>query len=296
MPSLRRCPRRSTLAGTLTLALLLLVVLGPAIHLLGLAQAAVGSALLVASSALALNGSRPTPMRTRPAIRTVLATTAANALTPAGLGGAVLTMRVHRRTGLTGEQAAAAAVLRTAAGALVAMTIAAVTAGTVGSAVLPLPSGPVAFAVALLIVAGSGLLATAVPQVRRLLTSARCATSAAGAVLRRPRCCAALVVGCAGVTAAQLLTLAGAVRAVGGHVALTSLLVTLLGSAAARSAMPSPGGVGPVEAALVGGLTAVGMHLTSATVAVVVYRTAGHWLPVLAGARSMQHLRRIALL
>jgi uncharacterized membrane protein YbhN (UPF0104 family) len=72
--------------------------------------------------------------------------------------------------------------------------------------------------------------------------------------------------------------------------------VALLGSAAARSALPSPGGVGPIEAALVGGLTALGLGWGSATAAVAVYRTAGHWLPVLAGVLSIRELRRRQLL
>jgi uncharacterized membrane protein YbhN (UPF0104 family) len=50
--------------------------------------------------------------------------------------------------------------------------------------------------------------------------------------------------------------------------------------------------VGPIEAALVGGLTALGMTWEAAASAVAVYRTAGHWLPVLAGAISIRELRR----
>ncbi|HUR52168.1 MAG TPA: lysylphosphatidylglycerol synthase domain-containing protein, partial [Mycobacteriales bacterium] len=114
-------------------------------------------------------------------------------------------------------------------------------------------------------------------------------------VTRRPRCLASLVVGCAGVTVAQLLTLHGAVRAVGGHLPWVELLATLMGSAAARSAVPSPGGVGPVEAALVGGLSALGLGLGTAAAAVAVYRTAGHWLPVLGGVASLRSLRRAEL-
>ncbi|MGB8650258.1 MAG: TIGR00374 family protein, partial [Mycobacteriales bacterium] len=104
------------------------------------------------------------------------------------------------------------------------------------------------------------------------------------------------LLGCFGVTAAQLITLQGAVHAVGGHVPWAELLVALLGSAAARSAVPSPGGVGPVEAALVGGLTALGLGWGAAATAVAVYRTAGHVLPVLAGVLSIRELRRRALL
>lgn len=293
---LRRPAVLLALAGLLGLTGLLgLAVLGLRVDPVGVAVALLGSVLLVCSSTLALNGSRPSPMPTRRALRTVLATTAANALTPAGIGGTVLTVRVHRRTGLTSEQAAAAAALRTAAGAMVATAVTAVMAGSLSSH-LPLPSGPVGAAAGLVAIAALAVSTALLPRLRQLLGAARRTALAAAGVLRRPRNCLALLIGCAGVTAAQLLTLEGAVRAVGGHLGWSGLLVALLGSAAARSAVPSPGGVGPIEAALVGGLTALGMHLGAATIAVVVYRTAGHWLPVLAGTSSIRHLRRHSFL
>lgn len=264
---------------------------GVQLQLTGLAQAAAGSALLVGCSALALNGSRPVPLSGRRVVPTVLATSAANAITPAGIGGTLLVMRVHRRSGLTTEQAAAAAALRTAFGAGAAMAVTAVVASTVGLEVMP--SSHLALWVGLGVLVAVALAAIALPRTRRLaLIEAVRVTRAVLDVVRRPRCFASLVVGCLGVTVAQLLTLQGAVHAVGGHIDWDQLLVALLGSAAARSALPLPGGVGPIEAALVGGLTALGMTWEAAASAVAVYRTAGHWLPVLAGAISIRELRR----
>jgi uncharacterized membrane protein YbhN (UPF0104 family) len=258
------------------------------LHALGLLEAVAGSLLLVASSALALNGSRPVALPARRAVKTVLATTAANAVTPAGVGGALLTMRVHRRTGLTAEQALAATAMRSLAGALVATATTAVLASTIG-----MPGLPSDAPYLLLGVVGAALgVVVAVPRWRaRLVALLR----AVGDLLLRPRCCAMLIVGCLGVTVGQLLTLQGAVGAVGGHLGWETLLVTLMGSAAARSALPSPGGVGPIEAALVGGLTAVGLGFGAAAAAVAVYRTAGHWLPVMGGMVSARVLRRLEL-
>jgi uncharacterized membrane protein YbhN (UPF0104 family) len=264
------------------------MLLGVRFQPLGLLEALLGSALLVCCSTLALNGSRPTALPVRRAVPTVLATTAANAVTPAGVGGALVTLRVHRRSGLSAEEAVAAAGMRSAVGALVAMATTAVLASTVGVPVLP--SG--APWLALGVVAAMLAAALAVPRLRgRAARFVR----AVGVVARRPRCCAMLVLGCAGVTAAQLLTLHGAVTAVGVDLSWATLLATLMGSAAARSAVPSPGGVGPIEAALVGGLTAVGIGFGTAAAAVAVYRTAGHWLPVLGGLVSLRVLRRAQL-
>ena len=260
-------------------------------HLAGLAQALAGSVLLVSCSALALNGSRPVALPAHRAVPAVLATTAANAVTPAGIGGTLLVLRIHRRSGLSAEQAAAAAGLRTAVGAVTATAVTAVVASTVG--MKSLPSGRTGLWVALALATALAGAVLAMPQTRRrALASAGRFTVALWDVVRRPRCAAALVVGCLGVTLAQLLTLQGAVHAVGGHLPWAELLVTLLGSAAARSAVPSPGGVGPVEAALIGGLTSLGLGWGTAATAVAVYRTAGHWLPVLAGVLSLRELHR----
>lgn len=286
-------PTRTLAAVGATLAVGGLVVpmtLGIHLHLAGLLEAALGAALLVCCSALALNGSRPHVLPARRAVPAVLATTAANAVTPAGVGGALLVIRLHRRSGLTAEQAVAAAGVRTLMGALCATATTVLVASTMSPAHLPGAStlGWTAGAMVALVVG----LALAVPALRRRL---RLLGLAVADLARRPRCLVSLVVGCVGVTVAQLLTLQGAVIAVGGHLAWTELLATLMGSAAARSAVPSPGGVGPVEAALVGGLSALGLGLGTAAAAVAVYRTAGHWLPVLGGMLSLRQLRRAEL-
>jgi uncharacterized membrane protein YbhN (UPF0104 family) len=265
------------------------VAAGVPLHATGLLEAALGSALLVSCSALALNGSRPVALPARRAGQAVLATTAANAVTPAGVGGALLTMRVHRRSGLSSDEAVAAAGMRSLMGAAVATGVTALVVSRTGSAHVPGTLARVLPVLALVAITA----ALVVPASRRHVVGV---VRAIGGLVRRPRCFAALALGCVGVTAAQLLTLHGAVTAVGGHLSWTSLLATLMGSAAARSAVPSPGGVGPIEAALVGGLSAVGLGFGTATAAVAVYRTAGHWLPVVAGVLCVRELRRHDLL
>src|SRR4051794_8891507 len=96
---------------------------GITLHATGLLQALLGSTLLVGCSALALNGSRPVALPAHRAVPAVLATTAANAVPPAGIGGNLMMLRIHRKSGLSSEQAVAAAGLRTAVGALCATSI-----------------------------------------------------------------------------------------------------------------------------------------------------------------------------
>ena len=65
-----------------------------------------------------------------------------------------------------------------------------------------------------------------------------------------------------------------------------------LAAAALAAAAPTPGGLGAIEAALVAGLTGVGMQPGRAVSAVLLYRLATYWLPVLPGWlcwRSLQH-------
>jgi uncharacterized membrane protein YbhN (UPF0104 family) len=63
-------------------------------------------------------------------------------------------------------------------------------------------------------------------------------------------------------------------------------------TASMASAAPTPGGVGAVEAALITGLTATGVPDELAVPAVLVYRVATFWLPVLPGWLAFTLLTR----
>lgn len=266
----------------------------------GLSESLLGMLALFVCSAAALSASRVRPLAPVDAVHGVLAAMAANMVTPGGVGGSLVTLRLHRRSGLSGEEAVAAVTLRALASGVAGVLVVLFAAVELGRQGPALPSGP--RLVALLCVVAAALtvvlvLALSCPLRRgRLRARAAAAAGAVLAVLRCPRRTLVLVAGAVGVLAAQLLILDGAVRAVSGHVAVSHLLVALLGSTAARAALPSPGGVGPVEAALVAGLAAVGLPVGSAALAVGVYRTAALGLPVLAGALALRHLRRTGLL
>jgi uncharacterized membrane protein YbhN (UPF0104 family) len=286
-------PRVALAAATGTAALVAAAIRFD-LHPAGVAQTIAGSALLVGCSALAMSASRVNPLRATTSVQCVLAGTAANAITPAGIGGTAVSMRLHGRTGLTGDEAVAAITLRSLAGGMASVIVTSLAAATFG---LPTPrlQTPAALAFATLLL-GVVAFALACPKRRgRALHHARATTAAVAGVLKHPLRIALLLGGALGVVAAQLITLDGAVRAVGGHAALGPLLVTLLGSSAARAALPSPGGVGPVEAALVAGLATLGLPMGAAAIAVGVYRTAGQWLPVAAGILALRGLRRQAL-
>lgn len=268
------------------------------LHPAGMVQTAVGAATLITCSALALNASRVRPMAMGRAVPAALAATVGNTITPMGLGGSALSARLHARTGLTGDEAIAAVTLRALASGVAGLLVAAGAAALLG---LPSPSLPGRGHTTGLVLAtlaiGAIAFALACPLRRgRVAKHLRATGRAVTEVLKHPTRTAVLVLAAVGVITSQLVILDGAVRAVGGHVGLGSVMVALIGSSAARAALPTPGGVGPVEAALVAGLAATGLPMAAAAVAVGVYRTVGLWLPVLAGVIAVRRLRHEGLL
>jgi uncharacterized protein (TIRG00374 family) len=94
------------------------------------------------------------------------------------------------------------------------------------------------------------------------------------------------------LTAGYVLCLTACVLALGGSVPVTSAAVVYLTGSALGSAVPTPGGLGAVEAALTAGLTATGMPAATAVSAVLLFRLLTFWLPVPAGWAAFSYLRR----
>lgn len=114
--------------------------------------------------------------------------------------------------------------------------------------------------------------------------------------VHRPGRTALGLVGSIVLTFAFALGLASSVRAFGGSTDLLTLTVVFLAGSAAGSVIPTPGGLGTVEAALVTGLVATGLAPSVAVPAVLWFRLVSVWLPVPLGWIAVQVLRRRALL
>ena len=65
-----------------------------------------------------------------------------------------------------------------------------------------------------------------------------------------------------------------------------------LGGAVVSAAAPTPGGLGAMEAALVAGLTHLGLHDGKAVASVLTFRLLTYWLPILPGYLALHDLRR----
>ena len=109
---------------------------------------------------------------------------------------------------------------------------------------------------------------------------------------REPKRLALIVLGAAGTTLGAALALWASVEAFGGGTTfITVSVVTMVGGSLA-SAAPTPGGVGAVEAALIGGLAAFGVPAAIGVPSVLLYRVLTCWIPVFVGWPVMRWLTK----
>ena len=94
------------------------------------------------------------------------------------------------------------------------------------------------------------------------------------------------------LSAAYIGCLAVCVHALGGSVPIASVAVVYLTGSAIGSLVPTPGGLGAIEAALSAGLTAAGMPGAAAVSSVLLYRLLTFWLPVPIGWVALKYLER----
>ncbi|MEV6838433.1 lysylphosphatidylglycerol synthase domain-containing protein [Streptomyces sp. NPDC051133] len=252
------------------------------------ATAAVGT---WAASALAQQGA---VLRRLPGPRLVaaqFAASAANHLLPAGLGAGAVNLRFLMRCGLpTARSASALAVKATAGGAVRLVLIALLAPACPGLLRLPhlTPAVLAAVPCALLLVAALPLTPWW-PRCRRALTAV---LADIRALHTGPARAAALWGGSLAFAALHALVLIAVTRAVA--VPLPPLQVALLYLAASSAAalLPSPGGLGTLDAALAYALTATGTPAAAAASAVLGYRMLTVWLPLLPGLLVLGVLMR----
>jgi len=84
-----------------------------------------------------------------------------------------------------------------------------------------------------------------------------------------------------------------ATRAFGAETSIPATAVVYFAGAIIGSAVPTPGGLGGIEAAMSAGLIAIGVDSGTAVSSVLLYRLATYWLPIPFGWFSLNHLQRI---
>jgi uncharacterized membrane protein YbhN (UPF0104 family) len=167
--------------------------------------------------------------------------------------------------------------------------------GVSGSRLALLPSGNV---LAVLLVAAAVLaLAVAVRPTRRLLRRrleplVRSTLPQLVATASDPWRLATAFVGVLVLNGGNVLALDASLRAFSASLPVPTLVVVFLAASTLGNAAPTPGGLGAVEAALVGGLTATGVSFASALPAVLAFRTVTFWVPAAVGWGAFVLLQR----
>ena len=254
------------------------------------------SALTYVGATWALSGFVLERLRFVQTFLTQVACSFVTLVTPAAVGGVALNLRYLRKRNLTSADAVASiGVSQVIAFALhlILLVIFIAVAGSSHDTSLRPPGWTY---IALAVLVSVALVVLAIPAGRKLLLSRL--TSTLGQVIPRlldlaqqPAKLAEGIGGTLVVDAAYIGCLAVSVRAFGGSLSFAAVAVVYLTGSAIGSAVPTPGGIGAVEAALSAGLTAAGLHGTVAFSAVLLFRTVTFWLPVPLGWIALNYLQ-----
>jgi uncharacterized membrane protein YbhN (UPF0104 family) len=259
----------------------------------------VSSVVTYLASAVSLVGSVPTRLPFWPTVLTQGASSFVNRVSPANVGGMAVNVRYLQKSGMSSSASVAAVGVNALAGLILHVVLIVIFfswAGHALSQAFTLPSAS-KLLLALAIAAAVVGLALATRQGRRfartrLWNGVRSAAASLRAVAASPVKLAMLTGGSALVTLAYIGGLAAAVQAFGGGVGFGVIGAVYLGAAAIGTASPTPGGLGAIEAALVAGLTGVGLSAGPAVSAVLTYRLCTYWLPALPGWVCLRVLQR----
>jgi uncharacterized membrane protein YbhN (UPF0104 family) len=218
-------------------------------------------------------------------------------VTPAAVGGAALNLRYLQRKKIPAAEAAASVGVAQAGAFVLHLLLLIVFVAIAGAADRHAFAPPTWSYFVLAGLVAAALTVLAVPAGRRLLR-ARLAPLF-GQVLPRllevaqqPRKLAQGLGGSLLLSLTYIGCLAACARAFGGSVAFASVAVVYLTGSALGSIIPTPGGLGAVEAALTAGLIATGLHGTVAASVVLLFRLLTFWLPVPFGWVALNYLER----
>jgi uncharacterized protein (TIRG00374 family) len=228
-----------------------------------------------------------------------VANTFAATTTPAGVGGLALSTRILQKSGLSTVRATTAVALQQSMQVIMHVVLL-IFFSTVAGAGTDLshfvPKATVLYLIAgvALGLVGAFLL---VPRLRRWLATdlgpkLKEITADLIEVAREPKRMALIVLGCTGTTLGAALALWASVKAFGGDTTFVTVTVVTMVGGTLASAAPTPGGVGAVEAALIGGLAAFGVPAAVSVPSVLLYRVLTCWLPVFVGWPVMRWLTR----
>jgi undecaprenyl-diphosphatase len=251
------------------------------------------------TSALGMLGSVPQRLPFGPNLDVQFASSFVNRVSPANVGGMAANARFLQKCGVDGPTAVASVALNSAVGGVVHIVLLVVFFVWSGSDLgksFTLPSGSkILLGLAVVSAVAGAVLVTRWGRrkvARPLWKGIRSAVANLLTVGKSPAKLGLLFGGSAGVTIAYVGALAASINAFGGGVPIAKTGAVYLAASALAAAAPTPGGLGAIEAALVAGLTGVGMESGPAVSAVLTYRLATYWLPIAPGWLAWWYLQR----
>ena len=262
----------------------------------GIAALALSAATYVAATE-ALTGFVPGRLSFRLTLLAQLASSFVTLVTPAAVGGATLNIRYLQRQKISAAVAAASVgvsqVVAFVLHVLLILVFAAIAGSSASEPVHP-PRWTWFVLAGLVLIA---LVVLAIPAGRRMLRARL--SPMLGQVLPRllevaqqPAKLAQGVGGTLLLSLSYIFCLAACVAAFGRSVPIAKIGVVYLTGSAISSIVPTPGGIGAVEAALTAGLTAAGVPGAAAASAVLLFRLVTFWLPIPFGWAALRYLER----
>jgi glycosyltransferase 2 family protein len=248
--------------------------------------------------AVALRGAVPTPLPFGPCVAVQSAVKFLNLTVPGSAGSIALSIRFLQKQGAeTGEAVASGAIVGLSDTIVQILLIVCLlpfvrlhfdTKQLSGA----LPSGTfVAVIFAILAVAVVAVLT--VPALRRrVVPQIRSAFHALWEVARSGHKLVQLFGGSLAAEVLFALTLGAASRAYGLHLPLAQLILVNVVASSLAGLVPVPGGIGAAEAAIAGGLVALGVPESTAFAVALTHRLATYYTPPIWGYFSLRWLRR----
>lgn len=258
------------------------------------------SALSYVGGGISLIGAVTTPLAFGRTIEVMFAQSYLNRFTPANAGGMALRARYLQLSGTELTVAAAAVGLTSMASGVVQavyLVLFAVWGGTTSAfANLSTPSASVLLLIAVAVGAAVGFLVlssfgrrVALPWVRRTRDKV---VGSIRDLAKRPSKMGELFGGAAMAKLVTIAAFAVSVRALGVDMPFVQAAALYMVANTIGSAVPTPGGVGGIEAALTAALLSVGVASATAASIVLLFRLATFWLPTLPGYLFLRRVQR----
>ncbi|WP_345604024.1 lysylphosphatidylglycerol synthase domain-containing protein [Pseudonocardia adelaidensis] len=214
--------------------------------------------------------------------------------TPGGIGFFGINVAFMERLGIRRSSALGVTMLNMVATSVVGAIWSVIGVFAIGAGVLPgahvLPGRSLLVGGVCVLAAAVAVLASPFGRRRIVGPGLRVARELLG-VLRQPRRAVELFGGVTAYLVVSGLGLAASLVAFGASVpVLTAITVFVIGQTLGHIA-PIPGGLGPTEALMVAGLTAMGTAPTVAVAAVLASRLLTYWLPAVTGVAVFRYLQ-----